>query len=167
MCYTYLTMKKCYKCGESKEPSEFYRDKTRPDLLSTKCKDCAKAFKAKNFRTKAEKFCARCQNTMPTESFDLSSRGDGYQTACKTCRNLVKVISLYEGMTWQKYHDMLSNQNGQCKICGNYAPLQIDHDHKTEKVRGLICGPCNRGLGHFRDSPEVMLKAIDYLRGAN
>lgn len=53
-----------------------------------------------------------------------------------------------------------------CAICGKppRARLQIDHNHKTGKYRGLLCDNCNIGLGHFKDSPELLRKAIDYLK---
>jgi hypothetical protein len=41
----------------------------------------------------------------------------------------------------------------------------VDHDHKIGKVRGLLCDQCNKGLGHFKDSKETLLKAIKYLGG--
>lgn len=65
------------------------------------------------------------------------------------------------------YQYMLENQNGVCAICSNVdksgRALAIDHDHKTGFVRGLLCGSCNRGLGLFRDNPEILLKAAKYL----
>jgi len=48
-------------------------------------------------------------------------------------------------------------------ICGSQEKLVVDHNHNTNKVRGLLCNHCNRGLGHFRDNTETLLKAIDYL----
>lgn len=56
-----------------------------------------------------------------------------------------------------------------CEICG--AELQhyikngsaIDHCHTTGKIRGMLCGHCNRGLGHFRDNPATLKQAILYL----
>lgn len=54
-------------------------------------------------------------------------------------------------------------QRKVCAICGQKARFHIDHDHATGKVRGLLCGNCNRGLGSFQDSPDLMLAAITYL----
>lgn len=54
-------------------------------------------------------------------------------------------------------------QDGKCAICGAETKLVIDHDHRTSKVRGLVCQPCNLGLGGFKDSPANMHKAAEYL----
>lgn len=63
-------------------------------------------------------------------------------------------------------------QGAACAICGregfkmkaaHHTKLAVDHDHDTGKVRGLLCHNCNRGLGLFQDSPDVLLRAVDYL----
>lgn len=60
---------------------------------------------------------------------------------------------------------MLEEQSGKCPICGKLLrPYFIDHDHKTGKVRGLLCPSCNTGLGFFADSIERLLAAVVYLR---
>jgi len=66
------------------------------------------------------------------------------------------------------YQRILEFQGGVCAICGraNGATkrLSVDHCHSDMFVRGLLCGPCNRGvLGHLRDSVEALQRAIDYL----
>ena len=63
---------------------------------------------------------------------------------------------------------MLESQNGICAICGNLETIQkshlsVDHDHKTNKVRGLLCRECNRALGGFKDNRILLQSAINYL----
>lgn len=79
------------------------------------------------------------------------------------------------GLTTDGYNKLFSQQNGVCAICGqpetkksfgkHIRRLTIDHNHKTGKVRGLLCNGCNVGLGNFLDSVEFLLKAIKYLKG--
>lgn len=58
---------------------------------------------------------------------------------------------------------MLAEQNGLCKICNRNKELVVDHCPKTGKVRGLLCGKCNKGLGHFFDNKNYLKQAINYL----
>lgn len=50
-----------------------------------------------------------------------------------------------------------------CEICGELSELQIDHNHRTGTFRGLLCKPCNVGLGMFRDDLRILLQASTYL----
>lgn len=62
---------------------------------------------------------------------------------------------------------MWEDQDGKCLICGKPftkpSDACVDHNHKTKKIRGLLCGKCNRGLGMFDDDQKIMKKAIKYL----
>lgn len=76
-----------------------------------------------------------------------------------------RLISRY-GITREQYDKMILFQNGVCAISmvQKEEKLYVDHDHFTGNVRGLLCGSCNRALGLLKDSPEFLLKAIQYLR---
>jgi len=72
------------------------------------------------------------------------------------------------GITQDEYEKMLKAQNGVCAICGGLSyiknrPLMVDHDHKTDKVRDLLCSHCNLILGHCKDAKVILERAIDYL----
>jgi len=74
------------------------------------------------------------------------------------------------GITAKEYHELVAKQNGVCAICQSDScgrkgstRLCIDHDHKTGKVRGLLCNACNVSLGAMGDDPERLLKAYSYL----
>ena len=69
------------------------------------------------------------------------------------------------GITPEQYNTLLQKQNGVCAICKQTCSraLAADHCHTTGKVRGLLCNNCNRGLGHFKDSRELLETASAYL----
>lgn len=68
------------------------------------------------------------------------------------------------GITTDEYNEKHKNQNGQCAICEDRVKLVVDHCHKTEEIRGLLCNPCNQAIGLFKDRVELLSKAIDYLK---
>lgn len=135
------------------------------------------------------KRCWICREHKPLEEFHLCSRSrDSHQGACKPCtktqhklwvRTHRKQAALIElrrqckryGITPEQYNKILVAQKSICKICGNSNEsykdgkhrLFIDHDHKTGKVRGLLCDACNRGLGYFKNEPKLLKNAIQYL----
>ena len=65
------------------------------------------------------------------------------------------------------FEKLYADQRGLCAVCGQPpnegTSLQVDHDHKSKKVRGLVCLHCNRGLGFFRDDPTFLFLASVYL----
>jgi len=90
----------------------------------------------------------------------------------KERRKLKDHICRYGRMTLAEYDALVEMQDGKCAICGRRADevtagrmgrLCVDHDHATDKVRGLLCMQCNVALGNFGDNVETLAKATQYL----
>ena len=62
---------------------------------------------------------------------------------------------------------MLAEQGGVCAICKVAPAAHVDHDHATGAVRALLCFNCNGGLGQFKDDPDLLRAAADYVRFHN
>jgi hypothetical protein len=86
-------------------------------------------------------------------------------------QNRKQVLKRY-GLTLTTYEELLATQGYVCAICktsnsyvmnGKSRALDIDHDHTTGQVRGALCSNCNRGIGLFKDNPEVLANALEYL----
>ena len=67
------------------------------------------------------------------------------------------------------YDYIWDQQGGVCKTCGNASDdgrrLAVDHDHKTGKVRGLLCRTCNLAVGFLKDDIDLVAKVLSYLKG--
>jgi hypothetical protein len=74
------------------------------------------------------------------------------------------------GITLAVYNAMLAMKAGACWLCERVPkkatrPLNVDHDHKTGRVRGLLCYLCNhKVLSRGCDKPEIHERAAMYLR---
>ena len=70
------------------------------------------------------------------------------------------------GLTLDQYMELVEKQANRCAICGkkDQHALCVDHDHKTNQIRGLLCRQCNRALGSFLEDPVLLIKAAQYLK---
>ena len=68
------------------------------------------------------------------------------------------------GISYAEYKTMLAKQKNKCLICNTEDMLVVDHNHKTNEVRGLLCHGCNCAIGLFRDDPSILQSAITYLK---
>lgn len=67
------------------------------------------------------------------------------------------------GIDVDKAREIYAEQKS-CQICKySYPSLHLDHCHNADKVRGMLCQSCNKGLGFFGDDPEILKQAIYYL----
>lgn len=109
-------------------------------------------------------------------SADCAACGPGVQIRVRDdrrrpveCRGAAAVrvrrrLARQYGLTESELEAMRARQGGRCAICGQEQKfLNIDHDHVSGKVRGLLCKPCNLGLGHFKDRLDVVIAAASYL----
>ena len=73
-------------------------------------------------------------------------------------------------LTLEQYNEMLKKQDLKCAICNEPLDLQnphgvnIDHNHLTGKIRGILCNKCNLAIGLLRDNPEYIYKAYKYIK---
>ena len=71
------------------------------------------------------------------------------------------------GLSVEEYSMLVQKQRGVCAVCGNTwgSRLHVDHDHKTGKVRALLCFKCNLVLGLINDDVVVVKRMVEYLNG--
>lgn len=134
------------------------------------------------------KTCTKCDESKPLDAFYQNPEcRDGRQGSCKECDNKRSIawkkanvestkmtskryyLKVKYGLTMEQYDALLSAQGGCCACCGSdsvrgrgvYFP--VDHDHETGAVRGLLCNPCNVGIGALGDCAEGVARALAYL----
>lgn len=131
------------------------------------------------------KVCRICNTVKPLSQFYRDPKNaDGYQSMCRRCRiehsrrNAVinPEMRRRASVRWQRKQNgwtdelvdiHMGEQVGCCAICltdlGPSLRAHADHDHVTGQPRGLLCAPCNHGLGRFADNPDRLRAAADYL----
>lgn len=89
---------------------------------------------------------------------------DGLAYTCRACIRCMH-LERKRGITCAQYDDFMVAQEGLCVICRlpSEKVLDVDHNHVTGVVRGLLCGNHNRGLGLFQDDPTLLRAAAAYL----
>ena len=132
--------KVCKHCRTEKSFDEYYQfhDKwSDRNYFSSRCKPCHQEYKANN----------------PTTSRNRKA----------------EKLKLRYGLTYDQWEEMREKENYSCMICNITEEelgrkLDVDHCHNSEKVRGVLCNPCNTLLGHARDNISVLEAAVHYLR---
>jgi transcription elongation factor Elf1 len=144
-------MKLCRRCGEHKSIDCF--GITRRRTLAA-------------FVPRRQPYCKSCRVRLQTER---DRRGGDAAVKLKQLRRRMKLRRNY-GITPEEHAAQLERQQYNCAICSRslvgLSPqtIHVDHCHVTGNLRGILCGPCNTGIGNFRESETAMLAAIAYLR---
>ncbi len=149
--------KQCSNCKLIKFLTDFHKDKTGTLGVRHLCKVCSKIYSKKWWKKGIVKH---------REKARLWYQNNPYKSRLFNWRKQGVKISIEE------YKNLVISQNGLCAICKQHentcsTKLCVDHDHKTGKIRGLLCRDCNSGLGHFHEIKESLTKAIEYLEKYN
>lgn len=132
--------KSCPECQEIKPAAEFYQGERR---RSAYCKSC-QALKTQRYRKAHPERVARHQRA--------------------------KDLRRKFGITVEQYEALSTQQSDRCLICDRLTSqthrplLDVDHCHECGVIRGLLCNPCNAGLGMFGDDPHRLMRALQYLQ---
>lgn len=134
--------------------------------------------------------CRECQITKPVSEYRKTSKIKDdkvvytYRRECKECsrkiaeeqnkKNSMSGKTREDGLRRrfnigvEEYDELFRSQDFKCAICKrekkeSEANFHVDHDHVTNKVRGILCGQCNRAIGAFKDDWRVVIDALRYL----
>lgn len=139
-------MKPCNMCGLVKETFPSYKNR---------CKDCVN-IKRKEWELK---------NPDRRREYKREWQRKPEQVEKRKIKHRERAYKLSE----TDYQTMLGEQGHLCKLCENplikgYNTIHIDHCHETGRVRGILCQPCNQGIGFLRHDEEILRKAIVYVK---
>ena len=157
--------KLCTHCKKRKPLKKFVQDLRCANGRGTKCQSCVRSIK-KAYYKKYPLVERRDRQRMAERSKAWYEKHRAY--CLKQFRE--KRLMRQYGITQADYRKILASQNHRCAICGTRKPgredrhFKVDHDHKTGRIRGLLCHLCNVGLGSFRDDLRIVLQVIRYLR---
>jgi hypothetical protein len=158
-----MERKKLYKTEDQKIKNKIEYRKiyfSRKDVVaklkeygrSDRRKKLRKEWRIKNKKSEQERYRRYRSNRANIQKIKINAR-----------RNKIRTY----GLSVKEHSDMLAAQNGVCAVCGdinhNGWNLAIDHDHKTGKVRGLLCNKCNTAIGGCRDNIYIIFKFLDYM----
>ena len=161
--YSELNRKKCVMCKEDKTLDQFNADSRQHDGKAQRCRVCRNAYRMRSdVRENVSRY-----NKEHRKAHALEHRE-------KDRRNNLKQKF---GITIDQYQELFAAQKGKCAVCGKLqkhnkpykkngtiAWLCVDHNHETNKIRGLLCDRCNRAIGLFGDSTDLLFKALVYLK---
>lgn len=154
----------CCRCKIEQPLTEYYKNLRAKDNLMYHCRTCgnkkSKEWRLKNDRTEYYRdYEKNRRKPRPPEHYDK-----------KRNRYLYRKYKL----TTDEYELMFQKQNYKCKICNrennpyvSHEKLCVDHCHKTNKIRGLLCSACNIALGKVNDKIDILQNMIDYLNENN
>lgn len=154
---TLYRTKWCNRCKTDKSVEDFAKNRTTKDGLQGYCCSCSSEIhKQQMHKNPKQRTAHRARENKRTADQRRKWRASHLR-------------SKY-GMSEEDYETLLANQDGVCAICKKdqkQRRLAVDHCHTTGVVRGLLCDACNHGIGKFKDNPDLLIAAANYLKEAN
>ena len=142
--------KVCSRCHKEKPIIDFYKCSLKKSNWCKKCYiEAGKIWVNRDRKSNREKYRARNRAWF---------RKHRYQA------KMYRLKQTY-GVPHDLWEELFTKQNKKCAICGLEKTLSLDHDHTTEKVRGLLCNNCNLGIGLMKDKISIVRSALKYLEG--
>ena len=171
-----MKTKICSKCHQRKPVSNFHHDKTRRDNLTCHCKFCINQYsrhyrKTEKGKATGKRYAQSKKGKAAQKRYAQSEKGKittrHFEQSEKNKRTKRKFSLKHNyNITIDDYDKIFKEQKGKCLICGKHQSklshrLHVDHDHKTNQIRGLLCFICNTKLGWFEDHQDII---SNYLR---
>lgn len=149
--------KKCCKCLKIKNRKQFNKCSAKRDGLNSYCRACNSKKCKKEYKANKMKYntaSTKWARENPNRRWEIA-RDSHLQNKF--------------GISLDDYTKMLRKQKGGCAICGKPSTksLAVDHNHKSGKIRGLLCFKHNIGLGYFDENIQYLKTAITYIRKHN
>ena len=171
-----MQTKQCCKCNIEKVISEYHKDTHTKDDTSPRCKEC-QSERSKRYQSRNKESVKRQRRQYyldNKERFNKKNKENYWKNREQRLQEsknrrldprVAKDDKLWNGyrIRIEEYEQMLQEQNNKCAVCEREVKLEVDHCHSTGRVRSLLCGGCNRGLGQFNDDYERVRKAAEYL----
>lgn len=162
--------KKCKKCGKIQPTSRFVNDRNRRDGKHPYCSNCTRAYikehnKKQETKEKIKKYQLSYSRTTKRKQQIAKYRNEVMSSGLTKAR----IFSLKHnyGISEDEFLIILRNQNNMCVICKKpfkkLSDIQVDHCHKSGKIRGFLCKLCNRALGQVFEDTDILKSMIDYI----
>lgn len=160
-------MKQCFKCKELKCPADFAMDNQKWDRLRPQCRACEKEGRKPRHKLTEDEVIARRLRSRNHRSNWRNKNPELYHISRRNAQYKKKY-----GITYAQFIEFCENLDYKCPLCQTTLRIEgyngpnkavVDHCHRTNKFRSVLCHFCNAGLGYMKESIETLKNAINYL----
>lgn len=161
-------MKACRICARKKLLSDFHRASGMRDGHRSECKECTREIRRRYYANHRDESIARVErwrreNPKKFEAWKKRNREEN--------RDRIRVsnrrghLRRKYGISLEDFDFLVVAQAGRCALCDRHDGhgLHVDHDHTSGRVRGLLCGKCNKAIGLLDEDPRLFAAAVGYL----